>query len=93
MFPPFQFDLVCDSAYLVGVSTTVYFGGVMLGGLIFGALSDRFGRKPFMLLTLYTHILVGVGIAFANSYILFVILRFIQGVLMQVCMSSILKFW
>ena len=79
-----QWDLVCDRRYLSSLATTIYFSGVMVGGVIFGTLSDLWGRKPFMLFTLYTHIFVGVGIAFADSYIVFVLLRFVQGALMQV---------
>ena len=56
----------------------------MLGGLLFGSLSDRWGRKPFMLLSLYMHVGVGVAIAFAPNYLTFAALRFIMGVLMQV---------
>ncbi|KAK2155588.1 hypothetical protein LSH36_236g03011 [Paralvinella palmiformis] len=55
----------------------------MIGGLLFGTLSDMFGRKPFVLLTLYAQIGIGVWIAFASNYILFVLLRFGQGILMQ----------
>ena len=80
----FQFDLVCDKAYLSSLATTIYFCGVMLGGLLFGTLSDHWGRKPFTLGTLYMHIVVGVFIAFSNSYVMFVLLRFLQGILMQV---------
>ena len=83
-FLHFQFDLVCDKAYLSNLATTIYFCGVMLGGILFGTLSDHWGRKPFTLGTLYLHIVVGVLIAFSNSYVTFVILRFLQGVLMQV---------
>ena len=32
---------MCDRAYLAPLVTTVYFCGVMLGGVIFGSLSDR----------------------------------------------------
>ena len=66
------------------LATTIYFAGVMLGGLLFGALSDRFGRKPVMLATLYLHIAVGTGLAFVDSWWMFVSLRFLQGVLIQV---------
>ena len=87
----FQWDLVCDHAYLSSLATTIYFCGVMIGGLIFGSLSDRWGRKPFMLFTLYSQILVGVALAFANSYPLFVLLRFILGILMQVGVTNVIS--
>ena len=71
------------------MATSVYFGGVMLGGIVFGTLADRFGRKPLMLTALYGHIFVGTALAFANSYPMFVALRFLLGVLLQV--ATILK--
>ena len=56
----------------------------MVGGLVFGYLADRFGRKPIMLFCLYLHIVIGVALAYIRAYYLFVILRFFMGVLMQV---------
>ena len=63
---------------------TIYFCGVMIGGVVFGMISDRFGRRPVLLFTMYAHILLGVVIAFIPNYIGFVVLRFIVGFLMQV---------
>ncbi|XP_041378604.1 organic cation transporter protein-like [Gigantopelta aegis] len=76
-------EWVCEDEYLVGLATTIYFCGVMLGGLVFGFLCDLIGRRPIMLLTLYLPIAIGIGIFFAPSYIWFVCLRFVQGTLMQ----------
>ncbi|CAH1801726.1 unnamed protein product [Owenia fusiformis] len=78
-----EWDLVCNKKTLASLSTTIYFVGVMIGGVLFGTLSDRFGRKPLLLFTLYLPVGIGVGIAFSNSYWLFVFLRFIQGFLLQ----------
>ncbi|XP_064613192.1 organic cation transporter protein-like [Liolophura sinensis] len=78
-----EWDLVCQHKHLVSLSTTVYFCGVMLGGLIFGFLSDYFGRKPFILFTLYSNFAVGIGMFFVPSYAVFTSLRFVQGALMQ----------
>ncbi|XP_033747267.1 organic cation transporter protein-like [Pecten maximus] len=83
-----EWDLVCDSSFLAKVATTVYFSGVMVGGLVFGVVADKLGRKPVMLITLYVPILVGIGISFANSYILFLVLRFLQGAFMQGLQTS-----
>jgi MFS family permease len=75
---------VCDRRHLASLATTIYFAGVMTGGLLFGFMSDCMGRLPIMLFTLYLSVGVGVAISFAPSYIIFVVLRFIQGMLMQV---------
>lgn len=51
---------------------------------MFGQLGDVIGRKPVLLFCLYGHILLGVGVYFANSYKVFVTLRFFVGFLVQV---------
>ncbi|GFR85905.1 solute carrier family 22 member 6-A [Elysia marginata] len=83
-----EFDLVCSKKYLVSMATTIYFTGVMLGGLVFGDLADRFGRLPVMLFTLYASIIVGLTVAFSVNYLMFVCLRFIHGVLIQGLQTS-----
>ena len=70
--------------YVAPLITTVYFCGVMLGGIIFGSLSDRYGRKYMMLVCLYTQCLIGVGLHFVRRLVVFIGLRFIQGIFIQV---------
>ncbi|CAL1537057.1 unnamed protein product [Lymnaea stagnalis] len=83
-----QFDLVCSDAYLANLATTLYFAGVMVGGVVFGDLADRFGRLPIMLFTLYSSTILGIIIAFSVNYVMFVVLRFINGILMQGLQTS-----
>ena len=82
----FQWELVCDRAYIAPLVTTVYFCGVMLGGVIFGGLSDRLGRKWVMLLCLYSQCLIGIGLHFVQRLPVFMGLRFVQGIAIQVIM-------
>ena len=56
----------------------------MIGGIIFGSLSDRYGRKYMMLVCLYTQCLIGVGLHFVRRLVVFIGLRFIQGIFIQV---------
>ncbi|XP_053376201.1 organic cation transporter protein-like [Mercenaria mercenaria] len=83
-----EWDLVCSQAYLSSLATTIYFCGVMVGGVVFGHLADKFGRKPVMLISLFMPIVVGIATSFAPWYSVFVTLRFIQGVLMQGLQTS-----
>ena len=73
--------------YVAPLITTVYFCGVMLGGIIFGSLSDRYGRKYMMLVCLYTQCLIGVGLHFVRRLVVFIGLRFIQGIFIQVILK------
>ena len=88
MYTLFQWELVCDRAYIAPLVTTVYFCGVMLGGVIFGGLSDRLGRKWVMLLCLYSQCLIGIGLHFVQRLPVFMGLRFVQGIAIQVMLLS-----
>ena len=79
-----QWDLVCDRAYLKDLTQTILLVGIMLGALICTILSDKFGRKPILLLCLSALGIVGVANAFASNYYIFIVLRFFTGVLCQV---------
>ncbi|MCV0397115.1 MAG: multidrug effflux MFS transporter [Rhizobiaceae bacterium] len=58
------------TAYIVG------FGG---GQLFFGPVSDRLGRRGPLLLGLAVYVLAALGAAFAPSFTMLLVLRFIQG--------------
>jgi sugar porter (SP) family MFS transporter len=54
--------------------------GCLAGALASGALSDRFGRKPLLVLAAANFVLSSIGIAFAQSFPVFVIWRILGGV-------------
>lgn len=74
-----DWDLVCDKNYLAETSQSVFNFGVMVGAIIFTSLSHRLGRKPIHLSCQYCMLLLGVAIAFAPNYIVYVVLRFFLG--------------
>ncbi|XP_014672085.1 PREDICTED: organic cation transporter protein-like [Priapulus caudatus] len=83
-----EWDLVCDQRFLASLATTIYFVGVMFGGVVFGALADAFGRKPVMLGCLYAQMFVCLAIYFSQGYVMFVALRFVLGFLLQGLQST-----
>ncbi|XP_046856033.1 solute carrier family 22 member 8-like isoform X3 [Xenia sp. Carnegie-2017] len=83
-----QFDLVCDDAYKVDLSTTIYFTGVTLGGIFFGVIADKFGRRPVIAFTLLAAGVLNVAIFIFRNYIAFAIFRFFLGLSMQGLQSS-----
>ncbi|HEX5782913.1 MAG TPA: MFS transporter [Solirubrobacteraceae bacterium] len=55
---------------------SVYVAGACLGALLFGQLTDRFGRKKLILITLVVYLVATVATAFAESALYFYIARF-----------------
>ena len=44
-----DWDLVCDGAHWRAAAQSLFMVGVLLGSYVFGALSDRCGRRPVFL--------------------------------------------
>ncbi|KAJ8029102.1 Organic cation transporter-like protein [Holothuria leucospilota] len=78
-----EWDLVCDDSNLVEISQSVFMAGVMVGSILFGQLSDRFGRKPILFASLAMQVIVGTVVVFSSSLIFFTVVRFFVGVLEQ----------
>lgn len=71
-----EWDLVCENEWLISVSQSVYMAGYMTSMLVFGQLSDRFGRRPIFFTALGILLVSNVACLFANHFIVFTILRF-----------------
>lgn len=74
-----EFDLVCDRSYLVGIASSIYFAGVLIGSLVTGMLADWIGRFPTFLVCVGLTSSLGITTAFTQSYTAFVTLRFFLG--------------
>jgi MFS transporter, DHA1 family, multidrug resistance protein len=74
------------SHYQLGADSTraswvvnLFLLGMALGALIFGTLSDRFGRKPLLLGALVLYVIAGVVAATAPNLTVLFIARFVWG--------------
>ncbi|XP_063180406.1 solute carrier family 22 member 13-like isoform X2 [Chroicocephalus ridibundus] len=74
-----EFDLVCDRKELNDISQSIYMSGLFLGSLIFGPLSDRIGRRPVILISIFLQGLFGVGIAFVPHFYVYMAFRCVVG--------------
>ena len=63
----------------IGVAAAAYVAGACLGALVFGQLTDRFGRKKLFLITLAVYIVATVATAFAFDAWYFYAVRFLTG--------------
>ncbi|XP_029295796.1 solute carrier family 22 member 7-like [Cottoperca gobio] len=74
-----EWDLVCSRKGMNKATATIFFIGVMSGAPLFGYLSDRFGRRPLLLVSYLSSITFAVLSAFSTSYVMFTIMRFFTG--------------
>ncbi|KAL0818674.1 hypothetical protein ABMA28_008025 [Loxostege sticticalis] len=74
-----EWDLVCDRRWLASFTQMVLQLGILIGSIVFGFLSDRYGRKNTFLLSITTLIIFGFVVPFSPSYTVFTISRFFLG--------------
>ncbi|NXQ13552.1 S22A7 protein, partial [Peucedramus taeniatus] len=75
-----QWDLVCEQRGLNQAAATLFFIGVTLGAVVFGYLSDRFGRKSMLQLSLVCSVVFGMLSAASVSYTMLAVTRTLTGV-------------
>jgi MFS family permease len=63
----------------VGLAGALYVAGACLGALIFGQLTDRYGRKKLFMVTLLLYLAATVATAFAFAPWYFFLCRFLTG--------------
>ncbi|XP_015267426.1 PREDICTED: solute carrier family 22 member 6-A-like [Gekko japonicus] len=74
-----EWDLVCDSRTLKQMAQSIYMAGVLVGAIVFGGLSDKFGRKALLIWSCLQMAVSGSCAAFAPSFTAYCIFRFLSG--------------
>ena len=67
------------SNFDVGLAGAIYVAGACLGALVFGQLTDRFGRKKLFIMTLVLYTIATVLTAFAPNPMWYFACRFLTG--------------
>lgn len=68
-----------SAAQITGLGAALYVAGACTGALLFGYLTDRFGRKKLFMITLAVYLLATALTAFAFSAWWFFLFRFVTG--------------
>jgi MFS family permease len=77
--PTLQKTSLHFSSFQVGLIGTFYVAGAVTGALIFGHLTDRWGRKKLFMITLALYLLATVATAFSFNAWSFFLFRFLAG--------------
>jgi len=71
---------IADNAQLSGWANSCALIGCLVGALVAGALSDKFGRKKLLLLSAFLFALTSLGNALAPTFFIFIAWRILGGV-------------
>ncbi|XP_041980013.1 organic cation transporter protein-like isoform X2 [Aricia agestis] len=75
-----QWDLVCDRHWMKNLTQTIFMLGILVGNMMFGHLSDRFGRRLPFLSAVFLQLIAGVTTAYSVNWYMFTTLRFLLAV-------------
>ncbi|EDV44241.1 uncharacterized protein Dana_GF16119 [Drosophila ananassae] len=74
-----EWNLVCGRGFLAAFSDSLFMLGVLLGSIVFGQLSDKYGRKPILFASLVIQVLFGVLAGVAPEYFTYTTARVMVG--------------
>ncbi|XP_054651360.1 solute carrier family 22 member 6 isoform X2 [Dunckerocampus dactyliophorus] len=92
----FPQDSVCSWTQWLSYGTTAFMVGLLLGTLLGGALSDRYGKRPVLLVCVCMHAVCGVVPAILPQPHLFLAVRCLTGVCcccINICSFSLAVEW
>ena len=69
-------------------SLSIFMAGIAIGQLFYGPISDRFGRRPVLLVAFCVFLVAVAGCALSASIESFIVFRFVQG--LAACSASVL---
>ncbi|XP_047531434.1 organic cation transporter protein-like [Vanessa atalanta] len=74
-----EWNLICHKSWQKDFTQTVFQLGVLIGSLVFGLASDRFGRRIALLVAIILEIFTGLITAIMPEYWSFTVLRMFLG--------------
>ena len=93
-FPAMIKGLAVSEANKIQYVISVFLAGTGIGALIYGPLSDRYGRKPILLFSVLGSTIFSLACSFADSFQFLLAMRFCHGLLaaaMGVLVVSVIR--
>ncbi|CAN7989257.1 unnamed protein product, partial [Ixodes hexagonus] len=75
-----EFNVVCKDEWLVSFAQSVFMLGVMLSAVVFGQISDRYGRRISFLVIPPVFLISAWATVFTYSYVAFTSVRFLTAI-------------
>ncbi|XP_075975244.1 organic cation transporter protein-like [Anticarsia gemmatalis] len=83
-----EWDLICDKTSLASLAQSILHVGILTGSFLLGYMSDRYGRKTVVLMSLVLEILFVAISAVVPDFWMFLVCRFLIGVMVGGTMLS-----
>lgn len=77
----FQWNILCEDARnYVPLTKTIFYVGKLFGAYFFGWVSDRFGRRVTLLITMLVQFIASLIESFSVNFAMYVVLRVPLGI-------------
>lgn len=85
---PYMPDAIGTTPEVIQLTLSIYLVMIGAGQLLFGPLSDRFGRRPILLWGSFVYLLASFGLAVSSSINLFLVCRFAHACGASACLVA-----
>ncbi|XP_061184252.1 solute carrier family 22 member 4-like [Saccostrea echinata] len=87
-----EWRLICRESWVPGIVTSIQMAGLFISGYLSGQLSDMFGRKPIIFISILLQAVANFIASFSTSWQMFASLRFAIGIASGLFLASYLTF-
>ncbi|KAK2704056.1 organic cation transporter protein-like [Artemia franciscana] len=82
-----ELNWVCDRSNFPPLAQAIFFGGSIVGGIVIGAVADRYGRIPALIASNLVAAAGGIISSFSMNFLVFALSRFLMGIAFDNCFT------